>query len=490
MEENSEHRHSPPAEDAIEQRVALKSPSQTARYSRKDEVLTGLGDLCAGCLSGVGAWWIWTGYLDGEFLWWHPTVLVATALVWVFALWQFLSIRGRLRKSVLDDLPSILANVLIGFAVVALGVFLLTFDPSSAGPVFVAASLGAITIPAGRALSYGLLNHYGSRIQLRVLIVGAGTVGVRVAGLLSKNPWLRTQVVGFLDKEPLIEPREGYVESWPLLGSSYDLGDILKTQDINEVIVAFSTAPHHRLLEMIWECDQHGVKISFVPRLFEAITARSAVEDIGGIPLLHVGRVKLKGYNAIVKRALDIFGSLVGLLLLSPLLLLIAVVVKLDSPGPAIFAQRRVGCDGKTFTMYKFRSMRVGSDSAPGWTKRQDPRRTRIGKFLRASSIDELPQLFNVLKGDLSLVGPRPEQPLFVETFTESVYRYTHRHRIKGGLTGWAQINGLRGDTSIEERVIFDNYYIENWSPWLDIKIMIRTVSKAFLSEPERNSDS
>jgi exopolysaccharide biosynthesis polyprenyl glycosylphosphotransferase len=252
-----------------------------------------------------------------------------------------------------------------------------------------------------------------------------------------------------------------------------------------EVIIAFSTAPHHRMLEMIWECDRHGVDISFVPRLFETTSVQSVVEDIGGVPLMHANRVRLKGLNAAIKRTFDILATTAGLLVIWPLLLAIALAVKLDSPGPVLFSQRRVGQDGKTFDMYKFRSMRQDAESLGTWTGPEDPRRTRVGRVIRALSLDELPQLFNVLKGDMSLVGPRPEQQPYVERFEEAVYRYVHRHRIRAGITGWAQVNGLRGDTSIEERVIFDNFYIENWSLWLDIKIILLTLVKAWFSKLE-----
>jgi len=241
------------------------------------------------------------------------------------------------------------------------------------------------------------------------------------------------------------------------------------------------------VLEMIWECDRQGVDVAVVPRFFEATTVRSSVENVSGVPLMHLNRVRLMGFNGILKRAFDVVATMAGLLVIWPVLLALALAVKLDSPGPVFFAQKRVGCDGQWFTMYKFRSMRTDAESLGTWTTQQDPRRTRIGRLLRPLNLDELPQLFNVLKGDMSLVGPRPEQPSYVELFEESVYRYTHRHRVKSGITGWAQVNGLRGDTSIEERVLYDNYYIENWSLWLDVKIILLTLFKSGISEPERS---
>ncbi|MBV9453669.1 MAG: undecaprenyl-phosphate glucose phosphotransferase [Rubrobacter sp.] len=445
-------------------------------------------DTAAALFSGVGAWWIWTQLLDRELRWWQPVMLVILAVVWVVSLSRSRSLSGRLRRSLLDDLPTIMGQVLLASMAVVLSVALIRLNPDNAGPVVVATGLGILTVPTARGFSYALLNRERSGARRKVLIVGAGKVGNRVAHLISKNPQIRAEVVGFLDKEPLVSSNESSQARWPVLANSYDLGHILREYRVDEVIIAFSTAPHQRFLEMIWECDRHGVNISFVPRLFETTTVQSVVEDIGGIPLMHLNRVRLQGYNAVIKRTFDVLGAGFGLALLWPLLLLIAVAVKLDSPGPILFSQRRVGYDGETFAMYKFRSMRVDAEQIGTWTKKQDPRRTRVGRFLRPLNLDELPQLFNVIKGDMSLVGPRPEQPSYVELFEESVYRYSHRHRVKSGITGWAQVNGFRGDTSIDERILFDNYYIENWSLWLDIKIIILTLFKAGISKPERDA--
>jgi exopolysaccharide biosynthesis polyprenyl glycosylphosphotransferase len=442
-------------------------------------------DLAGATFSGAGALWVWVHLLGYELLWWNPVVLIILGLVWIVSLTRSRVLGSRLRRSLLDDLPTIVKKVLYGSMTVALGVALVRLDPSDAGLLVVAASLGVVVIPIARGCSYALLDRARNRAKRRVLIIGAGKAGNRVAHLISKNPRIRSEVIGFLDKEPLIDADEDLQAEFPVLGSSYDLGRILEESQVDEVIVAFSTAPHQRFLEMIWECDRRGVNISFVPRLFEAATVQSVMEDIGGIPLMHSNRVRLRGYNVAIKRTFDLLGAGMGLALLCPLLLLIALVVRLDSPGPIFFRQARSGRDGRTFVMYKFRSMRTDAEDLGTWTRQQDPRRTRVGRFLRAWNLDELPQLWNVLRGEMSLVGPRPEQPTYVELFEESIYRYAHRHRIKSGITGWAQVNGLRGDTSIEERVLFDNYYIENWSPWLDIKIIVLTLFQAWVSRPE-----
>lgn len=196
--------------------------------------------------------------------------------------------------------------------------------------------------------------------------------------------------------------------------------------------------------------------------------------------------VALRGWKVTLKRAMDIVGSAVGLVLLSPLMFLIALLIKIDSPGPALFSQERMGLDGKRFYMLKFRTMRVDAEKdGPGWTRKDDPRRTRVGAILRRTNLDELPQLINVLLGEMSLVGPRPERPIYVEEFRKRIPRYMERHREKAGMTGWAQVNGLRGDTSIEERTKCDLWYIENWSVWLDIKIILLTIWQALTGRSE-----
>lgn len=474
--------------------AAGEAYSRARRSRLRERVSLGLCDLAAAVCSVLGAWWIWTRLLDRDLLPWHPEALIVLALFWPLALGNSKTLNSRLRKSILDDLPLILGRIFAVSMTVAFGMVLIGVSLENtgynAGLVVTATGLVIFVLPVMRGMAYALLVRYGSHQKRRILIVGAGKVGARVADLISRNPRLRTEVVGFVDEEPLVkkplvQSEEGGVREVPVLGDSNELGRIIRETGVGEVLIAFSTIPHERMLEMIWECDRNGVDLAFVPRLFEGTSVQSKVEDIGGVPLMHANRVKLKGLNAAMKRVFDVCVSLAGLLVIWPLLLAIALAVKLDSRGPIIFSQRRVGRDGKTFEMYKFRSMRPDSESLGTWTGRGDPRRTRVGCLIRALSLDELPQIFNVLKGDMSLVGPRPEQPPYVEQFEEEIYRYTHRHRIKAGVTGWAQVNGLRGDTSIEERVLFDNFYIENWSLWLDIKIIILTLVKAWFAKPE-----
>jgi exopolysaccharide biosynthesis polyprenyl glycosylphosphotransferase len=232
----------------------------------------------------------------------------------------------------------------------------------------------------------------------------------------------------------------------------------------------------------VGKCDRGKVSIKVFPDVFQIMASEVSIGDLGGLPLLTVRDTALRGWKLTVKRLVDVGGSIMGLILLSPIMMLLAVLIKLDSAGPVFYTQERMGLDGKSFMMLKFRSMRPDAESQTGpiWAKINDDRRTRLGTFLRHFSADELPQLVNVLIGDMSLVGPRPERPMFVEQFKRSIPRYMDRHREKAGITGWAQINGLRGDTSIIERTKYDLWYIENWSLSLDFRIIARTLIQIF----------
>ena len=265
---------------------------------------------------------------------------------------------------------------------------------------------------------------------------------------------------------------------------------------IKHLIVAFSSVDDARVSRLIQQCQELGVEVSVIPRMFDTINSRAGYDTVGGLPLLSFSAVDPRGLQFAIKHALDRVLALVLLMVLWPVLLCAAIAVRVSSPGPALFMQRRVGRDGKVFDLYKFRSMYVepepealddvsalefllGGDTAPGGVEGAD-RRTPVGRFLRRTSLDELPQLLNVLRGEMSLVGPRPERPEFVELFRQDIVRYGDRHRVKSGITGWAQVHGLRGQTSLAERVEWDNYYIANWSLGLDLKILVLTVIALF----------
>jgi len=314
------------------------------------------------------------------------------------------------------------------------------------------------------------------------LIVGAGRVGRLVAKRLLAHPELGLRPIGFLDKEPM-DALDGAV-TIPVLGASWDLDDVIVDHDVEQVIVTFSTAPNEVLLRLVRRCEELGVSVSFVPRLFEKVNGRVTVEHIGGLPLVSAHPANPRGWQFAVKYGVDRAAAALALMLVLPIMAVAAAAIWISLGRPIFFRQVRVGRDGRPFDMLKFRSMRAKAlddepiefdlppDTAPGGVEGDD-RRTRVGAFLRRTSIDELPQLLNVLKGEMSLVGPRPERPEFVGLFEESIYRYSDRHRVKAGITGWAQVNGLRGRTSLADRVEWDNHYIENWTLWLDLKIAL-----------------
>ena len=271
-----------------------------------------------------------------------------------------------------------------------------------------------------------------------------------------------------------------------VLGRIENLNVILPENQMDEIAITLGLSEYYRLEEIVALCEKSGVHTKFIPDYNKIIPTKPYTEDILGLPVINIRYVPLNNtFNALIKRTMDIVGSIVGIIVTSPLMLLMCLIIKLTSPGPLIYKQERVGLHNQTFWMYKFRSMEVQpeSEEKKAWTVKNDPRVTPVGKFMRHTSIDELPQLFNILKGNMSLVGPRPERPFFVEKFREEIPRYMVKHQVRPGLTGWAQVNGYRGDTSIRKRIECDLYYIENWSIGFDIKIIFLTFFKGFINK-------
>jgi exopolysaccharide biosynthesis polyprenyl glycosylphosphotransferase len=306
----------------------------------------------------------------------------------------------------------------------------------------------------------------------RVLIVGTGDTGRMVLRAIRRSPGLGYEVVGMVSQDSKAEKADV-----PVLGTTEELPSLIASEAIDEVIIALPEATSGEMLPIISDCHKAKVATRVYPSAFQLITSDLSIGHLGGLPLLTVRDTVLRGWRLTLKRAMDVVGSTVGLVLLSPFLLLLALLIKLDSAGPAFYTQERMGLDEKRFQVIKFRSMKEGAEdeTGPVWATKEDPRRTRFGAFLRRFSLDELPQFINVFLGEMSLVGPRPERPMFVEQFKQVIPRYVERHQEKAGMTGWAQVNGLRGDTSIVERTKYDLYYIENWSIFFDLKILIRT---------------
>jgi len=312
------------------------------------------------------------------------------------------------------------------------------------------------------------------------LIVGTGELAVALLGKIREHRDFGLSVLGFVAADAALVGTQ--IAGLPVLGAVGDLPGLAERAGAELVYLALARSEHEAEHQALERLADSTAAVRLVPDLARAFTLNASVEDFDGMPVVLVTESPGQGWNAVVKRTFDLVCSALGLVVLSPVLLALALWVRLDSAGPVLYAQERVGLSGKRFRMLKFRTMRLDAEAegAPGWTKPGDPRRTRAGRILRPLSLDELPQLWNVLRGEMSLVGPRPERPMYVEQFRASVPRYMLRHHVKAGITGWAQIHGLRGDTPLETRIEYDLYYIRNWSLGLDVKIILLTVMRVF----------
>jgi Undecaprenyl-phosphate glucose phosphotransferase len=315
-----------------------------------------------------------------------------------------------------------------------------------------------------------------------VLIVGSGDLGQSLAERINQHPEFGLKIVGFLSSHP--EKIGTEINGIKVIGLYNEVSKIIQLFRIDQLYIALPLNAQERLEKVINSLNEETVDIKVVPDLLRFMNLQAGIEELDGIPIINLAESPLYGWNVILKRMSDIIFSVILIVTLSPLFVLLAIIIKLESIGPIIFFQERVGLDGKLFEMLKFRSMKVGAEekTGPVWASKADNRRTRLGTFLRKTSIDELPQLFNVLIGDMSLVGPRPERPVFVKDFKHSIPKYMLRLKMKAGLTGWAQVNGWRGNTSLEKRIEFDLYYIKNWSLLFDFKIILMTVWKGFVN--------
>ncbi|AOR24592.1 undecaprenyl-phosphate glucose phosphotransferase [Clostridium taeniosporum] len=306
-----------------------------------------------------------------------------------------------------------------------------------------------------------------------VIIIGAGETANEYLKVIKENKSFGYSYAGYIANSSNFEGRK--------LGNFNDLYKILSTYNADEVICALDIEDAKYLENIVSACEKSGTKISIIPFCYKYIPSKPYIDQLGNIPIINVRRIPLDNFgNAFMKRSLDIIGSFILIMLTSSVMLIAALIIKCTSKGPIIFKQNRVGLNKKIFTMYKFRSMKVNNEENTGWSTNNDPRKTKFGAFIRKFSIDELPQFFNVLKGDMSLVGPRPELPHFVDEFKNEIPLYMVKHQVKPGITGLAQINGFRGDTSIKKRIEYDIHYIENWDMLMDIVILFRTAFKGF----------
>ena len=313
-----------------------------------------------------------------------------------------------------------------------------------------------------------------------VVIAGAGTLGRKVADRILDHDELGFRVVGFLDDSP--DKMSSVYKGIPVIGALNDVSHLCQQRAVDHVYVALPLAAHEKIAELLARLSRELVDVKVVPDFLEYVFIRAGLEDLDDLPIINLSQVPLQGWNAGLKRFVDVTLSSALLVGLSPFLAAVAAAVKLSSRGPIFYRQERMGLDGKSFMMYKFRSMVMDAEAATGpvWAQENDHRRTPFGTWIRKLSIDELPQLYNVLRGDMSLVGPRPERPNFVQEFKEQIPQYMLRHKVKSGITGWAQVHGWRGNTSIDKRIEYDIYYIENWSLLLDIKILWMTAFRGF----------
>lgn len=319
--------------------------------------------------------------------------------------------------------------------------------------------------------------------QKHMLLVGYSRAAEEYVDRMKANPEWGYELMGILDDNVECGMRYRGVQ---VVGRTEEIEELLDRTSPDEIAITLGLSEYSKLEHIVAVCEKSGVHTKFVPDYNNIIPTRPYTEDIDGLPVINIRLVPLTNtFNAVLKRVMDFAGGLAAIILFSPVMLITAIAIKATSPGPLIYTQERVGLHNKNFRMYKFRSMDVQSPKKErgAWTVPDDPRVTPIGKIIRKTSIDELPQLFNVLKGDMSLVGPRPERPFFVEKFREEIPRYMIKHQVRPGLTGWAQVNGYRGNTSIRKRIEYDLYYIENWTPGFDIKILFLTIFKGFVNK-------
>jgi exopolysaccharide biosynthesis polyprenyl glycosylphosphotransferase len=408
---------------------------------------------------------------------WAPQQYTATIAMTAMSLFLIVD-RGRyharLHVSVLDELPSLLASLLAAAAIVATAIALM-HDQDLVTAFLQNAAISIAFVVVGRTLTSQLI-IFSRRRRLshhRTVVIGGGPLSAELIRILKQHQRYGLSVVGFVDDADLAVA--GAVAE--RLGTLADLDAVVTRYRADVLLVADSATPERTLIEEVRAPASSACDLLVVPRMYQFRTESGRSDHIGSIPIMRIGAPRLSGPATVVKRGFDILVSSVALILLSPVLAVCALALRIESGPNVIFRQPRVGRNGELFDCLKLRSMRPvdTTESATNWSIANDNRVSRIGRILRRTSLDELPQLWNILRGDMTLVGPRPERPHFVEQFSSEYDRYSYRHRVQVGLTGLAQVSGLRGDTSIADRARYDNYYIENWSLWLDIKIIIRT---------------
>ena len=404
---------------------------------------------------------------------------------YLFLYYLFNMYQAKRASSIKREIYNIVVANSVGFVLLIVGLFMIHLDNFSRTMLFYFYVMNIACDAAFRIFIHKwlrMLRKSGYNVKY-ILLVGYSRAAELYIDRIRQNPQWGYVVRGILDDSI---PRGTEYRGVKVIGQIDNLFYILPENKLDEIAITLSLENYGRLEEIVNLCEKSGVHTKFIPDYNSVIPSKPYTEDLNGLPVINIRHVPLTNtLNMIIKRVFDIVFGLFALLLFSPLLLVAAILVKCSSEGPVIFKQERVGLHNKPFQMYKFRTMELQkpSDEKKEWTTRDDPRVTKIGKVLRRTSIDEMPQLFNVLLGDMSLVGPRPERPFFVEKFKEEIPRYMIKHQVRPGMTGWAQVNGYRGDTSIRKRIDCDLYYIENWTLGLDIKILFLTIFKGFINK-------
>lgn len=410
-------------------------------------------------------------------------MLIPIVIIWRFSFRAFGLYRAKRISSRVSEVVDIAkACVVSVLVVIAITFFVRSYEFSRLVFVYFTA-INIVFLCASRALFRGVLQLMRKRgyNQRYAVVAGSGPTAREVIEKIEAHPEVGIQVVGYLSGSDADRGRKtaGTVN----IGTYEEVRDVVRREGVDIVFIALPWNEHSRAAEILDSIGDEAVDIRMIPDFCEFITLKSGVEDFDGLPIVGIQGSRLYGWNVVLKRAVDVAIAFTALVVFSPLMAVIAGAVRLTSPGPVFFRQARMSIGGDVFEMLKFRTMAVGAESGTGavWTTSDDPRRTALGAFLRKTSLDELPQLFNVLKGDMSLVGPRPERPVFIREFRKDVPGYMLRHKMKAGITGWAQVNGWRGNTELGKRIEHDIYYIENWSLLFDVKILWLTLWKGFV---------
>ena len=442
------------------------------------------------CLSYVLAWWIQFNIIVQDDRGVLPVQVYMSALIFIVPGFLFLYYAfnlytpKRVQGRRLEMSNIFLANVM-GLLVMIFVLYLVKEENFSRSMLVMFIGINFILTFIERNLIRLILRDIRSRgMNLKhIILVGYSKAAEAFIDRVSENPQWGYHINGILDDN---YGKGSNYKDVQVIGTCSQLQQILEENLQDEIVITLGLSEYYKLRGVVAACEKSGVHTKFIPDYENIIPTRPYTEDLLGLPVINIRHVPLTDlFNRFLKRSMDIIGSIICIILFSPVMLVTAIAVKCSSPGPLIFSQERVGLHNRPFRMYKFRSMAVQSEKQEkkGWTTKNDPRVTNVGRVIRKTSIDELPQLFNVLKGDMSLVGPRPERPQYVEKFREEIPRYMVKHQVRPGMTGWAQVNGYRGNTSIRKRIEHDIYYIENWTVGFDMKILVMTAFKGFINK-------